>query len=134
MNTIFRWLSFVTTYYWYHSVSMEEHMEHLWPRAPKTWLFWIIHIWIHVSHWNYLSNLLSHIFQQKACFQMSRSQCHQNWPAPANVVTIFLFVGPVFHYCRYMQEFSDIAAPLHGLIEKGITCIRTKASKKHSIP
>ena len=43
----------------------------------------------------------------------------QKWPTPANSTEVRQFLGLASYYRRYISHFSDIAAPLHGLTQKG---------------
>lgn len=42
-----------------------------------------------------------------------------DWPVPANVTDVCKFLGLASYYRRYVLHFSDIAAPLHELTQKG---------------
>ena len=44
-----------------------------------------------------------------------------DWPTPVNVSNLHSFLGLASYYRRYIHKFSDIAAPLHQLTNKGIS-------------
>jgi len=43
----------------------------------------------------------------------------QAWPTPTDVATLRQFLGLASYYKRYVHKFADVAAPLHGLTQKG---------------
>ena len=42
-----------------------------------------------------------------------------DWPIPTDVTEVRKFLGLASYYRRYIAQFSDIAAPLHKLTQKG---------------
>ena len=42
------------------------------------------------------------------------------WPTPENVTAVGRFLGLASYYLRYIAQFSDIAKPLHNLIQKNV--------------
>ena len=44
----------------------------------------------------------------------------QDWPVPQNTTAARQFLGLASYYRRYIHHFSEIAAPLHGLTQKGV--------------
>ena len=49
---------------------------------------------------------------------------------PKTVTEIRQFLGLASYYRRYIQQFSDIATPLHYLTEKTATFVRTEECQK----
>lgn len=49
----------------------------------------------------------------------------QEWPIPTDVTDVRKFHGLASYYRRYISQFSDIAAPLHKLTQKGEQFIRS---------
>ena len=43
----------------------------------------------------------------------------QSWPLPNSVTAVRCFLGLASYYRRYMNRFSDVAAPLHNLTKTG---------------
>jgi len=43
----------------------------------------------------------------------------QSWPIPRELRDVFSFLGLCGYYRRFVPNFSDVAAPLHALIQKG---------------
>jgi len=41
-----------------------------------------------------------------------------NWPTPTKVKDVQSFLGLANFYCRFVKDFSKIAAPLHKLTRK----------------
>jgi hypothetical protein len=44
----------------------------------------------------------------------------QEWPTPTTVTQIRSFLGLVGFYCRFVRDFSSIAAHLHELTKKDV--------------
>ena len=51
----------------------------------------------------------------------------KSWPVPRNAKEVRRFVGLCTYYRRFVRSFSDVARPLHELIEKGQSFEWTKA-------
>ena len=41
-----------------------------------------------------------------------------NWPRPKDEAEVRRFLGLASYYCKYIDKFADIAAPLHQLTQK----------------
>ena len=44
----------------------------------------------------------------------------QSWPTPCDVTTLRQSLALASYYRRYIHKFADVAAPLHGLTQKGV--------------
>ena len=64
---------------------------------------------------------LGHIFSADG-IQPDPNKVHavQAWPTPTDVTTLRQFLDLASYYRRYIHKFSDVAAPLHSLTQKGI--------------
>ena len=47
-----------------------------------------------------------------------KTSCVKNWPVPKNHETLHQFLGFASYYRKFIQNFAEIAAPLHALTEK----------------
>ena len=65
---------------------------------------------------------LGHIFSADGN-QPDPNKVHavQAWPIPTDVSTHRQFLGLASYYRRYIHKFADVAAPLHGLTQKGVS-------------
>ena len=54
----------------------------------------------------------------------------KDWPIPKTVTEIRQFLGLASYYRRYIQQFADIATPLHYLTEKTATFLWTEECQK----
>ncbi|KAL5457235.1 hypothetical protein EMCRGX_G034481 [Ephydatia muelleri] len=54
----------------------------------------------------------------------------KDWPIPKTVTEIRQFLGLASYYRRYIQQFADIATPLHYLTEKTATFVWTEECQK----
>ena len=43
-----------------------------------------------------------------------------DWPTPTNVTEVRQFLGLASYYRRYIQHFSNVAAPLYSLTQAGV--------------
>ncbi|MCG8034214.1 MAG: retroviral-like aspartic protease family protein, partial [Candidatus Thiodiazotropha taylori] len=78
-----------------------------------------------------------HFFQEKVTFlghvvssegiatDPSKTESVANWPVPKNVKQVRQFVGLASYYRRYIQQFAQIARPLHKLTENGVPFLWT---------
>eukprot|EP00731_Ephydatia_muelleri_P003083 Em0001g3083a len=48
----------------------------------------------------------------------AKTSCVKNWPVPNNHETLRQFLGFASYYRKFIQNFAEIAAPLHALTEK----------------
>ena len=48
----------------------------------------------------------------------AKTNCVKNWPVPNNHETLCQFLGFASYYRKFIQNFAEIAAPLHALTEK----------------
>ena len=123
MDTLFRDLSFVTTYLddvLIHSCSIEEHKEHLntvFNRIESAGLS------LHGSKCNigvYQVKYLGHVFSAKGMeADSSKISAVCDWPTPIDVTNLRSFPGLASYYRHYIHKFADIAAPLYQLTNKG---------------
>ena len=56
----------------------------------------------------------------------SKVKAVQEWPRPTQVSEVRQFLGLASYYRRYIENFSDIAAPLTHLTQKGVPFIWNK--------
>lgn len=54
-------------------------------------------------------------------------QAVKEWTVPTNATEVRQFLGVASYYRRYIQQFSDIAAPLNALTQKGAEFSWTQA-------
>ena len=54
----------------------------------------------------------------------------KNWLIPKTVTEERQFFGLASYYRRYIQQFADIATPLHHLTEKSVTFVWTEECQK----
>ena len=47
------------------------------------------------------------------------------WPTPTSKREVQQFLGFACYYCRFIQDFAEIAKPLHHLTEEGCTFLWT---------
>ena len=125
MDALFRDLSFVTTYLddvLIHSRTVEEHKEHLrvvFNRIESAGLT------LHGSKCiigMYQVKYLGHVFSSKGMEpDPSKTSAVCDWPTPSDTSNLRSFLGLASYYRRYIHRFSEIAAPLHQLTNKGVT-------------
>ena len=72
------------------------------------------------------------IFRVRNVFGQRENSCYQGLADPKTVTEIRQFLGLASYYRRYIQQFSDIATPLHYLTEKTATFVRTEECQKGS--
>ena len=64
---------------------------------------------------------LGHIFDYNGMYpDPCKISCVQDWPTPTNATTLKQFLGLASYYCRCIEKFADIAAPLHNLSKKDV--------------
>ena len=125
MDKLFRDLPFVVTYLddvLIHSCSIDEHKEYLklvFDRIDAAGLT------LHGSKCNigmYQVKYLGHVFSSNGMEpDPVKTSAVFDWPTPVNVSNLRSFLGLASYYCRYIHKFSDIAAPLHLLTNKGMS-------------
>ena len=123
MDTIFRGLPFVTKYIddvLVHSANMVKHRDHLHQVFQR----------LHQAGLTLRGNkccigmkevpYLGHIFSGKGMSpDPAKVKAVLDWPIPTDVTEVHKFLGLASYYRRYIAQFSDIAAPLHKLTQKG---------------
>ena len=124
MDTLFRDFSFVTTYLddvLIHSHTVEEHKDHLkivFNRIESAGLT------LHGSKCNIGAHhvkYLGHVFSSKGMEpDPSKTSAVCDWPTPLEANNLRSFLGLALYYRRYIHKFSEIAAPLHQLTNKGV--------------
>ena len=124
MDSIFRGLSFVTTYIddlLIHSSNAETHLQHLrqvFQRLTEAGL--TLHgkkCHIGLSKVTYLG----HTFTQSGMLpDQHKIEAIQGWPQPTDAPAIRQFLGLASYYRRYIPNFSNVAAPLTKLTQKGV--------------
>ena len=64
-------------------------------------------------------NFLGHIVTKDGvATDPSKTQCVKDWPQPKNVKEVRQYLGLCAYYRRYVENFAQIARPLHRLTEK----------------
>ena len=124
MDKLFHDLPFVVTYLddvLIHSCSIDEHKEHLklvFDRIDAAGLT------LHGSKCNigmYQVKYLGHVFSSNGMEpDPVKTSAVFNWHTPVNVSNLRSILGLASYYRRYIHKFSDIAAPLHLLTNKGM--------------
>ena len=56
----------------------------------------------------------------------SKVEAVQNWPCPRDVSSLRQFLGLASYYGKFMAKFSELASPLHHLLEKDVQYIWTR--------
>ena len=124
MDRVLRGLPFVTTYLddiLIHSPDEITHCEHLhtvFQRLTNAGLTLKVkkcHIGLPTVSY------LGHIFSGSGMSpDPQKIQAVYQIPEPADVTALRHFLGLTSYYRRYIRQFSEIAAPLHALTQKGI--------------
>ena len=71
---------------------------------------------------------LGHVFSATGMSpDPKKVQAVKEWPVPINATEVRQFLGLASYYRRYIQQFSDIAAPLNALTQKGAEFSWTQA-------
>ena len=67
-------------------------------------------------------------FQSQECLRIIKEKIAviKDWPIPKTVTEIRQFLGLASYYRRCIQQFADIATPLHYLTEKTATFVWTE--------
>lgn len=130
MDKVLRGLPFVTIYLddiLIHSRSEEAHKKHLeevFKRLTEAGLT----LRGRKCHIGMTSvQYLGHVFSGEGMTpDPGKVQVVQNWPVPRNSIEVCQFLGLASYYRRYIQNFSEIAAPLHALTRKDTPFTWTK--------
>lgn len=123
MDKVFRGLPFVTIYLddiLVHSPTEELHCDHLrevfkrLANAGLTLRGNKCHIGLTTVSY------LGHVFSDSG-MSPDPKKVHsvEKWPTPTNATEVRQFLGLASYYRRYIQRFTDIAAPLNALTQKG---------------
>ena len=125
MDAIFRGLPFVTTYIddvLIHSSSKQEHLDHLrqalarLKQAGLTLRGKKCHLGM--AKVTYLGHVFSGAGMSP---DQTKTKVVDDWPTPTDVSGIRKFLGLSSYYRRYIPRFSEIAAPLNDLTQKGVS-------------
>ena len=102
-----------------HSATEEAHQEHL------TTVFQRLHDAGLTLHGRKCRidmtsvTYLGHVFSTNGMSpDPTKVQAGQAWPVPTDVKGLRQFLGLSSYYRRYIQDFSQVAAPLHALTQK----------------
>lgn len=60
------------------------------------------------------------IFKDGLSMDLAKIEAVVNWKRPNNVSKVHGFLGLAGYYCRFVQGFSSIAAPLTRLTQKNV--------------
>ena len=125
MDKLFCDLPFVVTYLddvLIHSSIIDEHKKHLklvFDRIDAAGLI------LHGSKCNigmYQVKYLGHAFSSNGIKpDPIKTSVVCDWPTPVNVSNLHSFLGLASYYHHYIHKFSDIAASLHQLTNKGMS-------------
>ena len=73
---------------------------------------------------------LGHVFSATGMApNQEKVRAIKEWPVPSDVTEVCRFLGLASYYRRYIHQFSDIAAPLHSLTQKGAQLLWTPESQ-----
>jgi len=76
---------------------------------------------------------LGHVVSEKGiAMQTEKVQAIRDWPPCRNLTELRAFLGTAGYYRRFVKNFSTLAAPLFGLMKKGVRASggRPNASKR----
>ena len=129
MDKLFRDIPFVTTYIddvLVHSKTEELHMQHLHEvfRRLKEAGLTLRGKKCHIGRTEV--PYLGHVFSATGMApDQEKVRVVREWPVPSDVTEVRRFLGLASYYRRYIHQFSDIAAPLHSLTQKGVPFVWT---------
>jgi len=64
-------------------------------------------------------SFLGHVVSERGIeTSPEKTQAVVDWPVPTSVTEVRSFIGLVSYYCRFLKDFSKIAAPLNALMRK----------------
>ena len=66
-----------------------------------------------------LIEYLGHAIMPEGMFpNPHRAKAVRNFPVPTSITGVRQFLGLAFYYCRFIENFAQVASPLHSLTRK----------------